>query len=49
MESSCIPGEINISESTFKLIGHKFNCTCRGNITTKGKKKMKMYFVESKK
>lgn len=48
MESSGEAGKINISESTYKLVKDKFNCTPRGKITAKGKGEIEMYFVEVK-
>ncbi|MCA0933323.1 tetratricopeptide repeat protein [Lutimonas saemankumensis] len=45
MESSSIPGKINISESTYKLVKDDFDCEYRGEIQAKNKGKLKMYFV----
>jgi class 3 adenylate cyclase/Tfp pilus assembly protein PilF len=39
---------INISESTRLLIKDKFNCVYRGEIESKNKGKLKMYFVDKK-
>jgi len=47
MESASEPGKVNISDNTFKLIKEEFNCTYRGEIETKNRGKMKMYFVNS--
>lgn len=47
MESSGEIGKINISESTWYLIKHKFRCTHRGKIQAKGKGEIDMYFVDS--
>lgn len=46
MEQSSQPGKINISETTYELVKHEFNCVYRGEIEAKNKGKMKMYFVE---
>ncbi|MDN3642867.1 adenylate/guanylate cyclase domain-containing protein [Lutimonas halocynthiae] len=46
MESNSEPGKINVSESTYEFIKHKFDCTYRGEIETKNRGKLKMYFVE---
>jgi len=46
MESNSKAGKVNISENTFELIKHEFNCTYRGEIDTKNRGKMKMYFVD---
>lgn len=47
MESSGVPGKINISEATYACVKHHFNCTYRGKIVAKSKGKTDMYFVES--
>ena len=46
MESSCITGKINISESTYELVKDNFDTEYRGEIEAKGKGTVKMYFVE---
>lgn len=46
MESTSEPGKVNISDNTFTLIREEFNCTYRGEIETKNRGKMKMYFVD---
>lgn len=45
MEQKSEPNRINISESTYLLIKEKFDCEYRGEIESKNKGKMKMYFV----
>ena len=45
MESTSLPGKVNVSESTFELIKDDFECEYRGEIHAKNKGKMKMYFV----
>ena len=47
MEQNSEPGRINISESTYQLIKHRYPCEYRGEIEAKGKGKVKMYFVNS--
>ena len=49
MESNSEPGKINVSESTYEFIKHKFDCTFRGEIETKNRGKLKMYFVDNMK
>ncbi|GAA4323404.1 hypothetical protein GCM10023115_52100 [Pontixanthobacter gangjinensis] len=46
MESHSEPGQINISESTYKLIDHNFICEHRGEIEVKNKGLMRMYYVK---
>jgi class 3 adenylate cyclase len=45
MESTSLPGKVNISESTYELVKNKFQCEYRGEIYAKNKGKLKMYFV----
>jgi class 3 adenylate cyclase len=46
MESSGIPGQVNISGSTFEHIREHFVCTHRGKIQAKNKGEIDMYIVE---
>lgn len=46
MESSGVPGEINISEYTYNLIKEKYDCIYRGKIEAKGKGLMDMYLIK---
>lgn len=46
MESSGIPGKVNISGSTYELIKDEFECTYRGKIQAKNKGEIDMYIVE---
>lgn len=46
MESSGEPGRVNISESTYLLVKHLYNCSPRGKITAKNKGEIEMYFVD---
>lgn len=47
MEQGSQEGKINISHSTYELVKDMANCTPRGDIDVKGKRKMDMYFVDS--
>jgi class 3 adenylate cyclase len=47
MESSGIPGKVNISGTTYELVKDHFTCTYRGQIEAKNKGKIGMYIVES--
>jgi class 3 adenylate cyclase/Tfp pilus assembly protein PilF len=46
MESSGIPGQVNISGTTYELIKDRFICTHRGKILAKNKGEIDMYIVE---
>lgn len=46
MESSGEAGKVNISETTYHLIKHKFKCTFRGAVKAKNKGEVNMYFVD---
>jgi class 3 adenylate cyclase/tetratricopeptide (TPR) repeat protein len=46
MESSGEVGKVNISQTTYELVKHKFSCVYRGKIQAKGKGEIDMYFVE---
>jgi adenylate cyclase len=48
MESEGVPGSIQISGSTFSLIGDRFVCERRGLIHVKGKGEMDTYFLVSR-
>jgi ligand-binding sensor domain-containing protein/class 3 adenylate cyclase len=45
MESSGMPGEVNISGTTYALIKEYFECEHRGQVEAKNKGKIDMYFV----
>jgi adenylate cyclase len=47
MESSGIPGQVNISGTTFELIKDQFICTHRGKVKAKNKGEIDMYIVEN--
>lgn len=46
MESSGIPGKVNISGTTYDLIKNQFDCIHRGKIQAKNKGEIDMYIVE---
>jgi len=46
MESSGIPGKVNISGVTYELVKDKFECSYRGKIKAKNKGEIDMYIVE---
>ncbi len=48
MEANCEPGQINVSEETYRLIKYNFKCKYRGKISAKNKGEIDMYYVESK-
>ena len=45
METSCEPGKVNISNSTFLRIQHDFNCEYRGKVPAKNVGEVEMYYV----
>ncbi|MEK0180502.1 adenylate/guanylate cyclase domain-containing protein [Microcoleus anatoxicus] len=45
MESSGVPGNINISHATFELVKDFFECEHRGKIAAKNKGELDMYLV----
>lgn len=45
MESTSVPGRINISESTYLLVKEVFDCEYRGELDVKNRGRLKMYFV----
>jgi adenylate cyclase len=49
METSGEVGKVNISKATYALVKDKFICEDRGEVETKSKGKMQMYFVHGKK
>ncbi len=46
MESSGVPGKVNISGETYELVKNHFKCTHRGKIQAKNKGEIDMYIVE---
>ncbi len=49
MESNSEAGKINISGTTFELIGNQFECEYRGKVKAKNKGEVDMYFVIGRK
>jgi adenylate cyclase len=49
LETSAVPGTINISASTFALVQDRFDCVHRGKIDVKGKGPIDMYVVLGRK
>ncbi|WP_179019545.1 adenylate/guanylate cyclase domain-containing protein [Winogradskyella forsetii] len=47
MESNSEPGRINISEYTYEIIKHDFDCEYRGEIAVKNRGDLKMYFLNA--
>ncbi|MEO1258385.1 MAG: adenylate/guanylate cyclase domain-containing protein [Bacteroidota bacterium] len=45
METSCEPGKVNISNSTFLRIQHDFDCEYRGKVPAKNVGEVEMYYV----
>ncbi|MCD6010265.1 MAG: hypothetical protein K0Q79_127 [Flavipsychrobacter sp.] len=45
LEQHSLPGQINISQTTYDLVYDKFACAYRGEMAVKNKGKMNMYFV----
>jgi len=48
MESHGIPGEIQISESTKRLLGKKYEYESRGSIEVKGKGQLNVFLLKGK-
>ncbi|RPA69134.1 adenylate/guanylate cyclase domain-containing protein [Cyclobacteriaceae bacterium YHN15] len=46
MESNSVPGKINLSETTYKLISEEFKCEYRGSIDIKNRGTWKMYYLD---
>lgn len=49
MESSGVPGRVNISGHTYEMIKDKFICEYRGKVAAKNKGEIDMYFVNAAK
>ena len=47
MESSSLPNEINITESTYQMVKEFFQCEYRGQMPVKYKGTVDMYFVKN--
>ncbi|MEM6316973.1 MAG: adenylate/guanylate cyclase domain-containing protein [Bacteroidota bacterium] len=48
METKGEAGKVNVSESTYQLIKHQFECQYRGKVKAKNKGEVNMYFVLGK-
>ncbi|GAB3959409.1 hypothetical protein GCM10028805_55470 [Spirosoma harenae] len=46
LESASKPGQVNISGATYQRVQDQFDCRYRGEIATKNKANMSMYFVD---
>jgi class 3 adenylate cyclase len=46
LEQSGEPGKVNISETTYREVKNRFDCTFRGKLAAKNKGEIAMYFVE---
>ncbi len=46
LETTCLPGKVNISGVTYRHIKDYFECTHRGKIQAKNKGEIEMYFVD---
>lgn len=46
LEQGSASHKINISEATYQLVRHQFDCTYRGKLAAKNKGEIDMYFVE---
>jgi class 3 adenylate cyclase len=46
VESNGEPGQVNISEETYKLVKYRFDCLPRGKMPAKNKGEIDMYFVK---
>jgi guanylate cyclase len=46
MESQGIPGAVQITESTYERVRHRFNCTPRGLVDIKGKGALTVWLVD---
>jgi class 3 adenylate cyclase len=47
MESSGVPGKVNISGDTYELVKDMFSFEYRGKVQAKNKGEIDMYFVEA--
>jgi adenylate cyclase len=45
LESSALPGRIQISEATYQMVKDTFACEPRGRVEVKGKGMMQTYFL----
>ena len=47
MEENSEPSKINISQSTFEKVRHKYTCESRGKLNAKNKGQVEMFFIQS--
>uniref|UniRef100_A0A672NLM6 adenylate cyclase n=1 Tax=Sinocyclocheilus grahami TaxID=75366 RepID=A0A672NLM6_SINGR len=48
MDSTGVPGKIQVTEEAYRLLQSDYDLVCRGNISVKGKGQMLTYFLEGK-
>ncbi|XP_073727840.1 adenylate cyclase type 1b [Misgurnus anguillicaudatus] len=48
MDSTGVPGKIQVTEDIYHLLQNNYDLVCRGNVTVKGKGQMLTYFLEGK-
>ena len=45
MESTGVPGSIQVSAATYRLIRHRYHCTPRGTVAVKGKGDLETFIL----
>ncbi|KTG06648.1 hypothetical protein cypCar_00030536, partial [Cyprinus carpio] len=48
MDSTGVPGKIQVTEEAYRLLQSDYDLVCRGNVSVKGKGQMLTYFLEGK-
>ncbi|KAL6104624.1 adcy1 [Pungitius sinensis] len=48
MDSTGVPGKIQVTEDVYRLLNHNYDLVCRGKVSVKGKGEMLTYFLEGK-
>ncbi|XP_076829115.1 adenylate cyclase type 1b isoform X2 [Brachyhypopomus gauderio] len=48
MDSTGVPGKIQVTEDVYRLLQNDYDLVCRGNVSVKGKGQMLTYFLEGK-
>ncbi|XP_029479372.1 adenylate cyclase type 1-like isoform X2 [Oncorhynchus nerka] len=48
MDSTGVPGKIQVTEDVFRILGDNYDLVCRGKVSVKGKGEMLTYFLEGK-
>ncbi|NP_001161822.1 adenylate cyclase type 1b [Danio rerio] len=48
MDSTGVPGKIQVTEDVYRLLQNNYDLMCRGNVSVKGKGQMLTYFLEGK-